>query len=137
MDEMCYGGTLVMPSDYAVMNEDEMTYVEGGWNYTYSKKNIAVPMQKKYLSRTVCLAFADYVVRKNGNGFFVNGMGRIRVAKELFAHAVGYYAASVLKKAGLKAAVIDDIRSCGSVADIGLGDGLDIAYEIVWSFGGI
>ena len=28
--EMCYDGTLVMPSSYAVMSEDEMTYVEGG-----------------------------------------------------------------------------------------------------------
>lgn len=28
--EMCYDGTLVMPSNYAVMSEDEMTYVEGG-----------------------------------------------------------------------------------------------------------
>ena len=28
--EMCYDGALVMPSNYAVMNEDEMTYVDGG-----------------------------------------------------------------------------------------------------------
>ena len=32
--EMCYDGTLVMPSSYAVMSEDEMTYVEGGARYT-------------------------------------------------------------------------------------------------------
>lgn len=31
--EMCYDGALVMPSSYAVMNEDEMTYVEGGATY--------------------------------------------------------------------------------------------------------
>ncbi len=29
--DMCYEGTLVMPSSYAVMNEEEMTYVEGGF----------------------------------------------------------------------------------------------------------
>lgn len=29
--EMCYNGALVMPSSYAVMDEEEMTYVEGGW----------------------------------------------------------------------------------------------------------
>lgn len=29
--EICYDGALVMPSSYAVMNEEEMTYVEGGW----------------------------------------------------------------------------------------------------------
>ena len=28
--EMCYDGALVMPSSYAVMSEEEMTYVEGG-----------------------------------------------------------------------------------------------------------
>lgn len=28
--EMCYDGALVMPSSYAVMSEDEMTYVQGG-----------------------------------------------------------------------------------------------------------
>ena len=33
--EMCYDGALVMPSSYAVMNEEEMTYVEGGGWSTY------------------------------------------------------------------------------------------------------
>lgn len=28
--EMCYDGALVMPKNYAVVNEEEMTYVEGG-----------------------------------------------------------------------------------------------------------
>ena len=30
--EMCYDGALVMPSSYALMSEDEMTYVEGGFH---------------------------------------------------------------------------------------------------------
>ena len=29
--EMCYDGALVMPSSYAVMGEEEMTYIQGGW----------------------------------------------------------------------------------------------------------
>ena len=28
--EMCYDGALVMPKNYAVVNEEEMTYVDGG-----------------------------------------------------------------------------------------------------------
>lgn len=32
--KMCYDGALVMPSSYAVMNEEEMTYVEGGGTIT-------------------------------------------------------------------------------------------------------
>ena len=34
--EMCYDGALVMPSSYAVMDEDEMTYVEGGISLSWS-----------------------------------------------------------------------------------------------------
>ena len=28
--DMCYDGALVLPSSYAVMDEEEMSYVEGG-----------------------------------------------------------------------------------------------------------
>lgn len=31
--EMCYDGALVMPKNYAVVNEEEMTYVDGGWRF--------------------------------------------------------------------------------------------------------
>ena len=31
---MCYDGALVMPSSYAVMNEDEMMYLEGGGEFS-------------------------------------------------------------------------------------------------------
>ncbi len=34
--EMTYDGMLVMPSSYAVMDEEEMTYVEGGKTYKIS-----------------------------------------------------------------------------------------------------
>jgi len=34
--EMSYGGTLVMPKSYAVMDQEEMCYVEGGATYTYT-----------------------------------------------------------------------------------------------------
>lgn len=32
--EMCYDGALVMPSSYAVMDEEEMTYLDGGIYFT-------------------------------------------------------------------------------------------------------
>lgn len=34
--EMCYEGALSLPCSYAVMNEEEMTYVEGGKAYSVS-----------------------------------------------------------------------------------------------------
>lgn len=37
--EMCYDGALVMPNKYAIMNEDEMMYVEGGWTFSASECN--------------------------------------------------------------------------------------------------
>lgn len=33
--DMCYDGALVLPSSYAVMNENEMSYTEGGGSRTY------------------------------------------------------------------------------------------------------
>lgn len=37
--EMCYDGALVMPSNYAVMDEEEMTYVEGGYYLSQANCN--------------------------------------------------------------------------------------------------
>lgn len=34
--EMCYNGTLVMPSSYAVMDTEEMTYTDGGLYFNKS-----------------------------------------------------------------------------------------------------
>ena len=34
--EMCYQGTLAMPKSYAVMDQDEMMYVEGGYYIDWS-----------------------------------------------------------------------------------------------------
>lgn len=38
--EMCYDGALVMPSNYVVMNTDEMTYVEGGGAITINRATV-------------------------------------------------------------------------------------------------
>ena len=38
--ETCYAGAIAMPSSYAVMDEEEMMYTQGGWNlkFTPTKK---------------------------------------------------------------------------------------------------
>lgn len=135
--KMCCNGVLEMPSSYVAMEEDEMMYVEGGFSYTYSKRNIRAKVYKKYLTRSVCLAFAEQVIWQHGNRItqMCNGMGIVRIAAELFSHAVGYYSASLLKKTGLNSMTINDIRNCGKYADIGLGDGLDLAYIVIWNCG--
>ncbi len=35
--EMCYAGAIAMPSSYVVMNEEEMTYTEGGYYISNQK----------------------------------------------------------------------------------------------------
>ena len=55
--EMCYDGALVMPSSYAVMSEEEMTYVEGGWTYTLKKtKSKALSYLKKWRNYYAAMA---------------------------------------------------------------------------------
>lgn len=38
--DMCYDGALVMPSSYAMMDEEEMSYVEGGWSMDQMLQNL-------------------------------------------------------------------------------------------------
>ena len=45
--ELCYDGALVLPSSYAVMDEEEMTYLEGG-------KEIANLSKKAMHKWTLC-----------------------------------------------------------------------------------
>ncbi len=40
--EMCYAGAIAMPSSYVVMNEEEMTYTEGGYEDVIEKKVFGV-----------------------------------------------------------------------------------------------
>lgn len=40
--EMCYAGALEMPSNYALMCEEEMTYVEGGGTVTITIKKSTI-----------------------------------------------------------------------------------------------
>lgn len=46
--EKCYDGALVMPSSYAVMNEEEMTYVEGGGKITINRTTINNAFKKAF-----------------------------------------------------------------------------------------
>ena len=38
--EMCYDGALVMPKNYAVVNNEKMEYVDGGWSGRQVLKNV-------------------------------------------------------------------------------------------------
>ncbi len=51
--EVCYKEALVMPSKYIVMNEKEMTYVEGGCTYS------------KNFSYATCVAYKKFIEAGN------------------------------------------------------------------------
>ncbi|MFR3037944.1 MAG: hypothetical protein ACLTLY_03975 [Agathobacter rectalis] len=55
--ELCYDGALVLPSSYAVMDEEEMTYSEGG-------------------GRRTCKSGWAAAVALTSAGLFLSGMGK-------------------------------------------------------------
>ena len=45
--EMCYEGAFLMPSNYAIMDEEKMTYVEGGGTKSFTSRRAAAAEYKK------------------------------------------------------------------------------------------
>ena len=123
--EMCYDGALVMPKNYAVVNEEEMTYVEGG---------AQVKVSALMLSRAYCLGIAW----KYSSG--INNY--MSVAQEIFAHAVLYFNVLtpyyVAKLVGVDIGVITYIKEHSNPIDIG-GDSWQrkLAFSVIWGLGGI
>ena len=103
--EMCYDGALVMPSSYAVMDKEEMTYVDGGgiprgWvagladmiglafcpylaPVKFLGKSAAKALVKRYLPK---LAGAFYKVATTALGFGIN-VSTGTLGNILFSHA--------------------------------------------------
>ena len=75
---------------------------------------------------------AERIIAEYGENGTCNGMDKERIAKELYAHAIGYYAAESLENCGLDGDFIQGIKESGEVADIGLGDALDMHYNVIW-----
>ncbi len=122
--EMSYDGALVMPSSYAVMDEEEMMYVEGG------EESVCIDIVAGMLDQNYCLQIAkDYTE--------VTGMSQLRIAMEIYAHAVlfvgGVAAGSIV---GLDNGIVSDIINRAKVINLG-GDSVArlAAYTVIWSFG--
>jgi hypothetical protein len=69
--DMCYDGTLVMPSSYAMMEEDEMMYVDGGASKFFTKGQcidslVAIGINSPQLAIAGALTFtlAKCLIRK-------------------------------------------------------------------------
>ena len=88
--EMCYGGALAMPSNYAVMNEEEMMYTAGGVKtYRYTTASEA-----EY-SLKVNAAFYGAVAIGAGVGGAVTSVTGLGVAAFLAAGGAGTISAQM------------------------------------------
>ena len=80
---MMYDGMLVLPSSYAVMDEEEMTYVEGGNNIKY-----------RWAYATTRGAMGKAIAYKISNGWW--NISCFDLAAEIYFHAAAFYAGSAL-----------------------------------------
>ena len=112
--EMCYDGALVMPSSYAVMNEEEMTYVEGGGT-TFT------------LNKSKCAQIATYIY---GAGFGVTAalaLGKVRAALYAAGGKVVNFIRAVCSTAwGIVGAVVSSI-----IAGLALSNIVTFAVNVV------
>lgn len=103
--EMCYNGTLVMPKNFAVVNDEEMTYVEGGWYYSGTQYYSSGQTAYNYLSSTALKFYGLSCV--------------LGVSFAVLATCIGTYAGPVGTCIG---------AAVGAVGGI-------VAGSVVWGFG--
>ncbi|MDD6069921.1 MAG: hypothetical protein PUC12_03795 [Clostridiales bacterium] len=113
--DMCYDGALVMPSSYAVMDEEEMTYVEGGG---VPRWTAAAIIDAALLATPLGAAFAPfkYLGRAAGKALVKKYAGQI-VGKmgwllSKLGGAVG--SATVNFTVGRFLGIFDAVVSCGT-----------------------
>ena len=122
---MIYEKELVMPSSYAVLSEEEMTYVEGG--------STRLKTIRSYLNKNTCLAEASHLIERQ----IVTGMSQLQIAKEIYAHAFVKYKYSALPNWVKNMSGMKDVYNRATYVDID--DGGDTAirqaiYNTVWNF---
>ena len=126
--EMCYDGALVMPSNYAVMNEDEMTYVEGGG---VPRAAVAMGLDIFFMASPLGAAFAPfkYMGREAGKALVKKYAGSIAGALYKAISWIGGVAGSFVCNftAGQILGIVDTICSCAT----SLGGIISVALDCV------
>ena len=111
--EMTYGGALVMPSSYAMMDEEEMMYLEGGLAYS--------PVMRV---KSGCAGYA--IGLKLGGSY--SKIDHYSLAAEIYTHALLYYRFGVFMQVAIQAGIASGIvlEMANSILDgINLQNGLD------------
>jgi len=132
-----YDGALVMPKGHAIMNEEEMTYVEGG---KLSYQECTLDFSSTYLTKAGALAaaegFAEKVLWDD------KSYTKERLAAEIYTHAVAYvvfYASSQLPSylsgAALTKLISKSIADHANPINLG-GDNFieEACFTVCWAF---
>lgn len=113
--DMCYDGALVMPSSYAVMDEEEMTYVEGGGVPRWS---VAMGLDILFMATPLGAAFAPfkYLGRAAGKALVKKFAGSIAGVLGKAINFIGGVAGSFACNftAGRILGIVDTICACAT-----------------------
>ncbi len=116
--ETCYAGALAMPNSYAVMDEEEMIYVDGGVD------TINIGMSRGYLNKTTCMDQGKGIIRTRN----WKNVTSLQLAKEIYGHAVVYYRAAILAKIP----ILDNAIYSHVANGVDLANEVD-RYQAVWN----
>lgn len=101
--DMCYDGTLVLPSSYAVMDEEEMCYLDGGTAKTF--KNNMIGLWNKGRPYQAALKYAGF-----------NYKALVACASQTYNYCVYFVAAKIGVTVGTINAVVGVVFAAGTVA---------------------
>ena len=100
--DMCYDGALVLPSSYAIMEQEEMTYFDGGTAKTF--KNNVIGLWNKgtpYRRALTCAGF--------------NYRALLNCAVQSYNYCVLYVAAKIGVSIGTINAVVGAVFAAGTI----------------------
>ncbi len=129
----------------SIINADRFGYwCQNASGFKKTTKGFNVNESTKFLSRTYCLAYAaDFLWRYgkwNWFGKTYSGMGALRIAQELWFHALVYYIGkplqTVLKWCGINWSWLNDKVSRAKKIEVNSNDNRAWIYVSVWAVGG-
>ena len=136
---------------YCVNNATNYLDVVGYWaekfkGFSWASKGFNVRMDNRFLSRQYCLLYAADIIRQKGSwqwwpmGWYYKKMDALRIAAELFGHAVVYYAAAVLdciaRTIGVSIGVLQTLMKEAGDLNVNNDDKKAWAYYLVWALAG-
>lgn len=141
-------GTVLGWNLYAYCENDVVNNydVSGNWaekypGFIWNDKGFSLDVSLEFLSREFCLIYASDILKLRGTWHFLvrkyAGMTKLRMAQELWFHALVYYAAqpikSILSSLGISLKRLNSIISRAQYMEINNDDERAYIYVITWT----